>query len=94
MHINLFQRFALVRYWRLTKCLPFSAFLSKDELHMNDWSYGLEDRGSDRRSGQWLRPETEQIGKAIPCACGRRIAVELVESRCTGHSCSRVVLDL
>jgi hypothetical protein len=40
MHINLFQRFALMRYWRLTKGLPFSVFLSKDELHMNDWSYG------------------------------------------------------
>ena len=40
MHIDLFQRFALMRYWRLTKGLPFSAFLSKDELHMNDWSYG------------------------------------------------------
>ena len=39
MHINLFQRFALMRYWRLTRGLPFSAFLSKDELHMNDWSY-------------------------------------------------------
>jgi len=40
MHVNLFQRFALMRYWRLTKGFPFSAFLSKDELHMNDWSYG------------------------------------------------------
>jgi len=40
MHINLFQRFALMRYWRLTKGLSFSAFLSEDELHMNDWSYG------------------------------------------------------
>ena len=39
MHVNLFQRFALMRYWRLTEGLPFSAFLSKDELHMNDWSY-------------------------------------------------------
>ena len=39
MHIDLFQRFALMRYWRLTEGLPFSAFLSKDELHMNDWSY-------------------------------------------------------
>ena len=59
MQINLFQRFALVRYWRLTKCLPFSAFLSKDELLMKDWSYGLEHRGSDPPwSGQRLRPET------------------------------------
>ena len=40
MHVNLFQRFALMRYWRLTEGLPFSAFLSEDELHMNDWSYG------------------------------------------------------
>jgi acyl-CoA thioesterase I len=40
MQINLFQRFALMRYWRLTEGLPFSAFLSQDELHMNDWSYG------------------------------------------------------
>ena len=40
LHVNLFQRFALMRYWRLTEDLPFSAFLSSDELHMNDWSYG------------------------------------------------------
>ncbi|MGB8567794.1 MAG: GDSL-type esterase/lipase family protein, partial [Pseudolabrys sp.] len=44
MHINLFQRFSLMRYWRLTKGLPFSAFLSKDELHMNDWSYDCIDK--------------------------------------------------
>ena len=39
-HVNLFQRFALMRYWRLTEDMPFGAFVSKDELHMNDWSYG------------------------------------------------------
>ena len=39
-NVNLFQRFALMRYWRLTEDMPFSAFLSTDELHMNDWSYG------------------------------------------------------
>jgi hypothetical protein len=39
-HVNLFQRFALMRYWRLTEDMPFTAFLSPDELHMNDWSYG------------------------------------------------------
>ncbi|MBX9829671.1 MAG: SGNH/GDSL hydrolase family protein [Xanthobacteraceae bacterium] len=38
--INLFQRFAVMRYWQLTEGLPFSAFLSSDELHLNDWSYG------------------------------------------------------
>jgi acyl-CoA thioesterase-1 len=40
MHINLFKRFALMRYWRVTENIPFSAFLSPDKLHMNDWSYG------------------------------------------------------
>jgi hypothetical protein len=39
-NVDLFQRFALMRYWRLTEDLPFSVFLSPDELHMNDWSYG------------------------------------------------------
>jgi acyl-CoA thioesterase-1 len=39
-HVALFQRFALMRYWRLTEDMPFSTFLSPDELHMNDWSYG------------------------------------------------------
>jgi len=38
--VDLFQRYALMRYWQLTEGLPFSAFLSPDELHMNDWSYG------------------------------------------------------
>jgi lysophospholipase L1-like esterase len=38
--INLFQRFAVMRYWQLTEGPPFSTFLSPDELHLNDWSYG------------------------------------------------------
>jgi len=38
--IDLFQRYAVMRYWQLTEGLTFSAFLSPDELHLNDWSYG------------------------------------------------------
>ena len=38
--VNLFQRYAVMRYWRLTDDIPFSTFVSKDELHMNDWGYG------------------------------------------------------
>lgn len=38
--VDLFQRFAVMRYWRLTENIPFETFLSSDELHMNDWSYG------------------------------------------------------
>jgi acyl-CoA thioesterase I len=40
LYVDLFRRFALMRYWRLTEGLPFSAFLSPDQLHMNDWGYG------------------------------------------------------
>jgi len=39
-NVDLFERFAVMRYWRLTEDIPFSTFLSADELHMNDWSYG------------------------------------------------------
>jgi lysophospholipase L1-like esterase len=39
-HVDLFQRYAVMRYWRLTEGLPFGTFVSPDELHMNDWSYG------------------------------------------------------
>ncbi len=38
--VDLFQRFAVMRYWRLTENIPFETFVSPDELHMNDWSYG------------------------------------------------------
>ena len=38
-NVDLFHRFALMRRWREVDGMPFRAFLSKDELHMNDWSY-------------------------------------------------------
>jgi lysophospholipase L1-like esterase len=38
--VDLFERFAVMRYWQLTEGLPFSTFVSPDELHMNDWGYG------------------------------------------------------
>lgn len=38
-HVNLFRRFALMRYWHETNGIPFETFLSPDLLHMNDWSY-------------------------------------------------------
>jgi len=37
--VNLFERFAVMRHWRLTDNMPFSTFVSDDELHMNDWGY-------------------------------------------------------
>jgi hypothetical protein len=37
--VDLFRRFAVMRYWREVAGIPFETFLSPDELHMNDWSY-------------------------------------------------------
>ena len=39
-NVDLFQRYAVMRYWQLTEGMSFTAFTSADELHMNDWSYG------------------------------------------------------
>jgi acyl-CoA thioesterase-1 len=38
-NVDLFHRFAVMRYWRQVAGIPFETFLSPDELHMNDWSY-------------------------------------------------------
>jgi hypothetical protein len=38
-NVNLFQRFALMRDWREHQGISFDAFVSPDQLHMNDWSY-------------------------------------------------------
>ena len=38
--VGVFHRFEVMRYWREVAGIPFDVFLSPDELHMNDWSYG------------------------------------------------------
>src|SRR5207253_2566607 len=38
-NVDVFHRFAVMRYWRETAAIPFDTFISPDELHMNDWSY-------------------------------------------------------
>jgi lysophospholipase L1-like esterase len=37
--VDLFPRFAVMRGWHDQEAIPFEAFLSSDQLHMNDWSY-------------------------------------------------------
>ncbi|HEX4238136.1 MAG TPA: SGNH/GDSL hydrolase family protein [Xanthobacteraceae bacterium] len=37
--VDLFQRFAVMRDWHDVQHLSFGAFVSPDQLHMNDWSY-------------------------------------------------------
>ncbi len=39
-NVNVFHRFATMRYWRQAANIPYNVMLSEDELHMNDWSYG------------------------------------------------------
>lgn len=39
-NVPTFHRFAVMSHWHEVGGVPFSAFLSPDELHMNDWSYG------------------------------------------------------
>jgi acyl-CoA thioesterase I len=38
--VDLVQRFSIMRYWHDDEHMAFSDFLSPDDLHMNDWSYG------------------------------------------------------
>ncbi|HEY4918906.1 MAG TPA: SGNH/GDSL hydrolase family protein [Xanthobacteraceae bacterium] len=38
-NVDLFQRFAVMRYWFEHEHMAFSDFSSPDQLHMNDWSY-------------------------------------------------------
>ena len=37
--VDLFRRFALMRHWHDVQHIPFDAFVSADDLHMNDWGY-------------------------------------------------------
>jgi lysophospholipase L1-like esterase len=37
--VDLFERFAVMRHWRLKDNMPFRTFVTDDELHMNDWGY-------------------------------------------------------
>ena len=38
-NVDLFQRFAVMRYWHETDNIPFATFIAPDDLHHNDWSY-------------------------------------------------------
>jgi acyl-CoA thioesterase I len=38
-NVNLFRRFAVMRYWNETNHVPFEQFVTADGLHMNDWGY-------------------------------------------------------
>jgi acyl-CoA thioesterase-1 len=39
-NVSVFRRFAVMKHWRQVARIPYDKFLSPDELHLNDWSYG------------------------------------------------------
>jgi hypothetical protein len=39
-NVDLFHRFAVMRYWNEMRHISFRQSVSPDGLHMNDWSYG------------------------------------------------------
>jgi acyl-CoA thioesterase-1 len=39
-NVDLFRRYAMMRNWYEVRHLAFTDFVSPDQLHMNDWSYG------------------------------------------------------
>lgn len=55
-NVDLFQRYAVMRYWHETDHIPFAAFITPDDLHLNDWSYAC-----------WAK----LLGSAIADAVGR-----------------------
>jgi acyl-CoA thioesterase I len=59
--VDVFHRFALMRYWHEGKGLPFQTFLSPDGLHMNNWGHGcfaktLADAVADAAAPDRARP--------------------------------------
>ena len=57
--VNLFRRFRLMRHWHQVERMPFEAFLSPDELHMNDFSYGCVARALSKAN-------SKSTGRACP----------------------------
>jgi acyl-CoA thioesterase I len=39
-NVSVFRRFAVMKHWRQVARIPYEKFLSPDEPHLNDWSYG------------------------------------------------------
>ena len=71
--VDVFHRFALMRYWHSTREIPFETFLSPDGLHMNDWGYScfaraLADAIADAASG---KENVQRDGSAAEATTGQ-----------------------
>jgi acyl-CoA thioesterase-1 len=47
-NVDLFRRFAVMKRWHKEDHLAFTTFVSRDGLHMNDWSYACMAKGLAR----------------------------------------------
>jgi acyl-CoA thioesterase I len=64
--VDHFRRFDLMRHWHETEHLPFKRFVSRDGLHMNDWSYACFAKGLGLAIAEAVeRPTTTAIGPSI-----------------------------
>ena len=68
--VDVFHRFALMRYWHEHAGMPFEAFLSPDGLHMNDWAHNclattLADAIADAAAPDRTRNESSQHDNAV-----------------------------
>ena len=74
-NIDLFQRFAIMRHWHETDGIPFTAFVTADDLHMNDWGYActaqlvgaaIMDATTRANSPAVVATRRPQMGRAAP----------------------------
>ena len=59
-------RFAIMQEWRHKNGIPFEAFVSPDQLHMNDWGYACV---------------AKLLGEAMTDAATRPVAAARVNGR-------------
>jgi acyl-CoA thioesterase I len=66
-NVDLFQRFAVMRYWHDVEHVSFAQALSPDGLHMNDWSYGCMARllAGAIAEASTRAPQTAQLPRPV-----------------------------
>jgi acyl-CoA thioesterase I len=74
-NIDLFQRFTIMRHWHEIDGIPFAAFVTADDLHMNDWGYActaqlvgaaIMDATTRANSPAVVATRRPQMGRAAP----------------------------
>jgi lysophospholipase L1-like esterase len=69
-NVDLFQRFAVMRHWHEVDHIPFAAFVTPDDLHLNDWGYGC-----------WAKLLGNAIADAVGRAGAQSVATRRPQSR-------------